>query len=374
MIISKTQKAPKMKNFYLLTLIGLFSFNSVFSSPVPGNTSTDALQLVTNLYAMASGGSPVLVDGTLTQYSTNYSNNLDSYDARKMTNPGENWGMLRNNAVYIVERRRVIEGQDSVFFKMWNMREINYRLELITNNLNFPGRTGILEDKYLKTSTPISLNGNTEIDFAITNDAASAATDRFRIIFSNVTPKGLLPVDFVYSNAVQNNQFVDLTWKAENAAQANIFSIQKSTDGIHFQSTNSVKAGNTDNNQYRFTDETPANGENYYRICSVDNTGKIIMSSNIMKVNVAIGLEGISIYPNPATSGNLNLRIGNQQSGEYNVRLLNSFGQNFMDKKIQYNGGTIIQKIQPSQKIPPGIYQLEIKSQDGKSKTLSVVF
>jgi len=363
-----------MKNFYLLTLIGLFSFNSVFSSPIPDNTSTDAIQLVTNLYAMASSGSPVLVDGTLTQYSTNYSNNLDSYDARKMTNPGENWGMLRNNAVYIVERRRVIEGQDSVFFKMWNMREINYRLELITNNLNFPGRTGILEDKYLKTSTPISLNGNTEIDFAITNDAASSATDRFRIIFSNITPKGLLPVDFVYSNAVQNNRSVDLSWQAENTSQANIFSIQKSTDGIHFQSTNSVKAGNTDNNQYRFTDETPANGENYYRICSVDNTGKIIMSSNIMKVNVETGLEDISIYPNPATSGNLNLRIGNQQAGEYNIRLLNSFGQGFMDKKIQYNGGTLIEKIQPSQKIPPGIYQLEIKSQDGKRKTLSVVF
>ena len=363
-----------MKNFYLLTLLGLFSFNAVFSSPAPNNTSTDAIQLVSNLYVMTNTGSPVLVDGTLTQYSTDYSNALDRYDARKMTNPGFNWGMLRSNNVYIVERRHIIEGTDSVFFKMWGMQVLNYRLELITNNLNFPGRTAILEDKYLKTSTPISLNGNTEIDFAITKDAASSATDRFRIIFSNTTPSGLLPVDFVFSNAVQNNRSVDLTWQTENTAKANIFSIQRSTDGIHFQNTNSVKVNNPDINRYQFTDETPANGENYYRICTIDNTGKIIMSSNVMKVNVANGLEDIGIYPNPATAGNLNLRIGNQQAGEYNIRLLNSFGQNFMDKKIQYNGGTLIQRIQPSQKIPPGIYQLEIRSQDGKRKTLSVVF
>ncbi len=303
-----------MKNFYILTFVGLFCFNAVFSSPNPNNASPDAIQLVTNLYVITSGGSPILIDGTLTQYSTDYSNALDGMDARKMTNPGENWGMLRSNAVYIVERRHIIEGSDSVFFKMWNMRVMNYRLELITNNLNFPGRTGILEDKYLNTSTPISLNGNTEIDFAVTADAASKASGRFRIIFSNSTAAGLLPIDFVFANAVQNNRSVDLTWQTENTGNANIFSIQKSSDGIHFQNTNTVKVNNPDINQYQFTDETPVEGANYYRISSVGISGKVSYSS-IMKVNVASELQSISIYPNPATADNLNLKITNQPSG-----------------------------------------------------------
>lgn len=363
-----------MKNFYLLAFVGLFSFNAASSSPNPYNASSDAIQLVTNLYVVSNTGSPVLVDGTLTQYSTDFSNNLDGYDARKMTNPGFNWGMLRSNHVYIVERRHVIEGADSVFFKMWGMQKLNYRLEIITNNLTFPGRSGVLEDSYLKTSTPVSLNGNTEIDFSVDGTAASCAADRFRIIFSNARPAGLLPVDIVFSNAVQNNNSVDLSWQAENAVNGNVFSIQKSTDGINFHNTQSVKVSSPDAYQFRVSDETPADGENYYRICSLDNTGKVIMYSKVMKVNVATVLDNISIYPNPATSGNLNVKMSHQQAGEYTISLLNSFGQKFMDKKVQYNGGTLIQKIEPSQKIPPGIYQLEIKSRDGKRKTMSVVF
>ena len=183
----------------------------------------------------------------------------------------------------------------------------------------------------------------------------------------------MVPVEFVFSNAVRNNQTVDVTWKAENLSVANIFSIQKSTDGIHFQDASSVKVNDASVSQYDFTDQTPKEGDNYYRISSSDNNGKINYSK-IMKVNVANELDNISIYPNPATAENLNLKMSNLPSGEYTIRLMNSFGQTFLNKKIQYNGGTAIEKIQPAQKIPSGIYRLEIISHDGKRKTMSIVF
>lgn len=362
-----------MKNFYLLLIACLFSFSNVFSSPVPQNTSSDGIQLVTNLYVMTTSGSPILVDGTLTMYAADYSNNLDRYDARKMTNPGENWGMIRSNKTYIVERRHVIEGSDSVFFKMWNMREMNYRLELIATNLNFPGRSAMLLDNYLQTSTPVDLSGNTEIDFNVDGNAASKATDRFQIIISNIKPAGMVPVEFVFSNAVRNNQSVDVNWEAENISKANIFNIQKSADGIHFQNASSVKVNDPSVGQYRFTDNNPREGDNYYRISSADKNGKINYSKT-MQVKVVNELGNISIYPNPATSENLNLKMTNLAAGEYSIRLMNSFGQSFLNKKIQYNGGTVIEKIQPAQKVPPGIYRIEIVSQDRKSKTMSIVF
>jgi hypothetical protein len=306
-------------------------------------------------------------------YNTDFSNNLDRYDARKMTNPGENWGMVRNDAVYIVERRHIIEESDSVFFKMWHMRKMNYRLELITTNLNFPGRSAILIDNYLGTSTPVDLNGNTEIDFSVNNDEASQAADRFRIIISDSKPSGLMPVEFIFSNAVKNNQSVDVTWQAENISQANIFSIQKSPDGIHFQNASEVKVSDPAVSQYRFTDQKPQQGANYYRISSTDKNGKTNYSK-IMKVDVVNELENISVYPNPATAENLNLKMSNLAAGEYTIRLMNSFGQLFVNKKIQYNGGSVIEKIQPSQKVPSGIYRIEVISHDGKRKTMSIVF
>jgi hypothetical protein len=66
--------------------------------------------------------------------------------------------------------------------------------------------------------------------------------------------------------------------------------------------------------------------------------------------------------------------MSNLAAGEYTIRLMNSFGQLFVNKKIQYNGGSVIEKIQPSQKVPSGIYRIEVISHDGKRKTMSIVF
>jgi hypothetical protein len=46
----------------------------------------------------------------------------------------------------------------------------------------------------------------------------------------------------------------------------------------------------------------------------------------------------------------------------------------FLQKKVQYNGGVAIEKIQPAQKVPSGIYRVEIISPDGKRKIVSIVF
>jgi len=363
-----------MKNFALLLTATFLSFNHVFSLSPNNSSSIDGIHLISNLYAITTTGTPVLLDGTLVMYDPDFSNNLDRYDARKMTNPGENWGMIRDNKVYVVERRHIIASADSIFFKMWNMRKgTNYRVQLITSNLNFPGRTAILIDKYLKTSVPVDLSDTTLVNFSITGDAASAAPDRFSLILSNSVPSGLEPVEFLFSDAVKENQAVNINWKADNVSKENIFTIQKSNDGITFFDAATVHVSDPGKSEFKYSDITPKEGNNYYRIATTDKNGKQSFSKT-MKVNVAAGLEGISVYPNPATAENLNLRITNLERGEYTVRLLNSFGQVFVQRKVQYNGGTAIERIQPAQKVPPGIYRVEIISREGKRKTFSIVF
>ena len=362
-----------MKNLALL-LVASLSFNCIFSLPVQGKINTDGIQLITNLYIVPPAKSPVLMDGTLTQFSINYSNDINGMDARKMTNPGENWGMVRDNKVFIVERRHVIEGTDSVFFKMWNMRKgMNYRVEFIAYNLNFPGRTAVLIDNYLKTSVPVVLDDTTNISFNITNEAASAAADRFSLIISNSVSGGLAPVEFIFSSAARASQTVNLSWKAENISKGNIFSVQKSDDGINFFDAATVNVLDPAKRQYEYSDKTPEEGDNYYRIASADKNGKQSYSKT-MKVNVTGELEGVTVYPNPATAENLNLKMSNLTPGEYTIRVLNAFGQVFLQKKVQYNGGVAIERIQPVQKVPSGIYRIEIISHDGKRKIVSIVF
>jgi len=361
-----------MKNFALLLIATFLSLSPVFS--LSKNSSPEEIRLISNLYVITAAGNSVLLDGTLTMYSTDFSNDLDRYDARKMTNPGENWGMIRSNKVYIVERRHIIEGTDSVFFKMWNMRkETNYRVQFIAANLNFPGRSAVLIDNYLKTAVPVSLNDTTYINFNITGEAASAAADRFSLIISNSVSEGLAPVEFIFSNAARTNQTVNLSWKAENISKGNIFSIQKSGDGINFLDAAEVNVSDPAKSQYEYSDNSPKEGDNYYRIATADKNGKLSYSKT-MKVNVAAESGEVTVYPNPATAENLNLKMANLTPGEYNIRIINSFGQVFLQKKVQYNGGVAVERIQPAQKVPSGIYRVEIVSPDGKRKTFSIVF
>ncbi|MEO6838536.1 MAG: T9SS type A sorting domain-containing protein [Ginsengibacter sp.] len=361
-----------MKNLITLVTLLLFVQFTAISSPFNSPDSNDLAQIRSNLYIVAPDGSSVLMDGTLTQYSSSYSNALDGMDARKLSNPGENWGMLRGNTVYVIERRHTIEGNDSIFFKMWNMRIITYRIEFLTTNLNTPGMQAILEDKYLKTSTPINLNGTTNVDFSVTSDPNSLASDRFRIIFSDNIPVAAPMPHFTAIGAFVVNNQVNINWTTENQNNLQGFDIEKSRNNVDFISQNNIEARNT-SNSYHWVDANSEVGDNYYRIRNIGNDGTISYS-NTMKVTIPSEKAGFNIYPNPATANNLNLQMINQQAGTYEIKIVNSFGQQVMTQIINYAGGNGIQKLQPQQNIPPGVYHIEITAPGNIRNVINVVF
>ena len=354
-------------------MVVLFSHFTASSSPTLLSPDPDSAgQIRSNLYIVSPDGVAVLADGNLTQYSTTFSNDLDGMDARKMSNSSENWGMLRNKTVYVIERRHTIESTDSIFIKMWNMRIITYRIKFITSNLNTPGRIGVLEDKFLKTATPFDLNGNTDIDFSVTSDPASAASDRFRIIFKNKTTQ-LPPFAFISEKASEKNNLVNIDWQTANENNIKQFNIESSADGFNYNKLNSITPGKVGSNNYHWVAAFPTSGNNYYRISNVGLDGKL-QYSDVMQVNSGKGIQKISIYPNPASVKNFNLQMINQQAGLYEIKLMNFYGQIFFRKLIQYPGGSSIINMQLSQNIPKGIYQLEIRTTGRMSKVLNVVF
>lgn len=362
-----------MKNIFNLISVLFCSYFTVTNSPLLASPASSLFaQLRANLYAPASDGTNVLMDGTLTQYDTGYSNNVDGMDARKMSNSSENFGMLRNNVVLIIERRHTIEGNDSIFFKMWNMRAVTYRLDLIAYNLNVPGRTGVLQDKYLQTQTPLNLNDTSRINFTVTADPKSYASDRFMIVFST-TSFATLPLTFTSIKAFQQYNSVKIDWMTANETNVKQYDIERSVTGNYFLKLNGIKANNIAINNYQWTDADPAEGYNYYRIRAVNMDGKINYS-NVVKSYFGKESPRINIYPNPASVNNLNLQMISQPPGIYEVRLMNSFGQIFMKKTVQYAGGSSIENISPDKNIPKGFYQLEIKTPLGERKVISLVF
>jgi hypothetical protein len=63
-----------------------------------------------------------------------------------------------------------------------------------------------------------------------------------------------------------------------------------------------------------------------------------------------------------------------QPTGRYEVRLVNYLGRAFMSKSFQHVETNRVENISPSQNIPKGLYQLQIKTPAGEKKVISLVF
>jgi hypothetical protein len=322
-----------------------------------------------NLSVLQNDGSTILLDGNMTQYESDFSTNLDSLDIRKMSNFSENFGLVRNGITLAVERKKTITNADTIFFKLWQTHQTTYQFEFITLNMEQPGLSGYLEDLYLHTKTPISLNDSNFINFSINADTASANAFRFRIIFSTIGQ----PLTFSSLKAFQQNNNVDINWKTENEYNIKQYTLEKSTDGINFFKTFEIKANNTKVNNYDWVDNNPLTGENYYRIQVSKIDGKIEYS-HVVKVVILKGFSFIKAYPNPVQGNNFNLQISNEPAGLYELRLFNQLGYLIMQKSIKHNGGNSTQLIQPSQIIPKGVYQLEIIKPDGTITKIGLIY
>ena len=354
------------KSSALLLAVLLAGFNA-FSSP------TGTITLITsNLYIVNANGTTTLADGDLTQYDTSFSNNIDALDARKMSNPGENIGMMRGTGVFAIERRHTIQNADTIFYKIWNLASSNYQLAFSPTNMAQPGLIAYLQDSYLHTNTPVSLDVPGSVNFSINADPASTDMARFRLIFATAAG-GTLPLTFTGLKAWQQNTAVNINWNTATENNMKDYEVEKSTNGFDYQSIATVKANNLPVNNYSYTDAYPATGANYYRVVSTDLNG-LSKYSSVVKVNIEKGFSLIRVYPNPVVNNTIQLQVVNQPAGQYQARLINSFGQLFTAQPFNHTGGSGTIAITPAQHIPNGIYQLEITGPSGAKTTISVVF
>jgi hypothetical protein len=335
-------------------------------------TSFNSIQrLRMNLYAVNDNSEKWLIDGTLNEFAPNYSNDLDGMDARKLSNSGVNISIRRGNTNIIIERRQTIAIADTISFKIWGAQKRTYQFEFIANTFD-PSLSCLLEDNYLHTSTGIRFNDTTKINFTINNDPASANEFRFRVIFIQRS-FGILPLNFISFNGQKSDNNVWLNWKTENESNVVQYFVERSGDGRSFTNIATIPARNQSSNSYGFADKFPLAKNNYYRIRSIEKDG-ISMFSPIVKINRENYLSDITIFPNPAKSNNLNLRIVNQQPGIYYIRLFNYSGQIFTVKEIKYTGSTRIVDISPAVPLQKGMYQLEVKAPDGTVKLIPLLF
>ncbi len=364
-----------MKKSFTLLFSGLFICLYSYCSPLsfnPYSPSSLVEQIRSNLYVKQGNANPILLDGDLTQYDPSFSNAVDGKDARKMSNFSENMGMARGAYVLVIERRQTITAADTIFYKMWQMQRQSYQLEFITSNLDHPGLQGFLEDSYLKTSTPIDLNGVTTVDFTIDANASSADAYRFRLIFKSIA-SGPLPLTLTSIKAMRQNRDIRIDWTTVNENNLGAYIIEKSDDGNRFSTAMTVKANNLSSNAYSWLDRYPSSGNVYYRIMTTEIDGKVTRSA-IMKVAGGKSNPDMHIFPNPVVNNTIHLEIASQPTGTYSIILLNNKGQAIYEEKINHAVGNFIQTIRPNQTLVKGVYQLQVSTPANTKITEQIIY
>jgi len=188
---------------------------------------------------------------------------------------------------------------------------------LWVNPSNFPAEPSISPQPGPANNGASVING-ASVDFGSTINALriiqsstlespTASFDAIKVAFATTATAawGLLnpsqaglPVEMKSFKALKENNSVKVSWEVGTEANLMGYEIQRSQDGIKFETIGFVDAAGKSN--YSFMDSNPLSGTNLYRVVSIDNDRRLKYSS-IVSINGRKDLY-LSRFPNPTTT------------------------------------------------------------------------
>ncbi len=325
------------------------NINTVF------RTGTGTEQLRIDMINPADG---LVIDGILAQYNNNFSNGVAAEDGQKLFRSNENFYLTRNTKPLMLEGRKLIDDNDTLFLTISGMQQQAYRFAINGSNFaNDANLSAYLKDKFLGTETAISLSGNTDYNFSVTADNNSKAADRFMVVFRSTAS---LPVTLTNVKAYQQNSGINVEWNTQSESGMQQYEVEKSANGTSFTKVNATAAKSGTRNSYNWFDANPTIGANYYRIKAISLNGDVKYSSLVV---VKLNSKGssLTVYPNPIKGNSVQLQLSNVEKGNYSVTLFNQLGQQVMNKTINHIGGSSNQSIALGN-IAAGIYELRLSN------------
>jgi hypothetical protein len=170
-----------------------------------------------------------------------------------------------------------------------------------------------------------------------------------------------LPVSFSNFSANCVQDYVKLKWTTESEIKNDYFEVERSENGLDFNSITRIDGNGTINVQqnYQYIDEQSLFGTSYYRLKQVDFDGKVEYFNPIFldckKTN------NFSIYPNP-NNGSF---VVSGLSEDEDMQLTDALGRTLLSKK-----GEINYEINSLQE---GIYFITIKNKFGLVQSQKIV-
>ena len=344
------------------------SSTSTVFRPMPDNITG---RISTIMYGFETDSSTTVLDGGLVMYRSEYDDNLDLDDVKKLNNTNsENFGLNKSGTIYEIEKKQTINETDTIHYSMRNLKARKYQLVVELKNIEATGMTAYLKDNYTGAVTTLDYSNPYTFEFTPTNAApGSYAPDRFKIYFKQMT---VLPVIFTSLEAYRKNNSINVDWKVQNETNIRHYEIEKSADGVNFSKLgNNVTANNS--RTYQFVDENPQQGLNYFRVKAVENN-RTAKYTNVAKVFFGKNASGIAVFPNPVSDGKINIYITGEQKGDYHTSLFNANGQLIQTTKLGQLNGNTNTTIEIDKELPHGNYILEVIKPDLSKEHINIAY
>jgi hypothetical protein len=134
---------------------------------------------------------------------------------------------------------------------------------------------------------------------------------------------------------------IRLYWATEREENSALFSIERSGNGNTWEEIGTLAAsGNTtQRTPYRFLDETPFSGNNFYRIILEDDDG--VQSVSETKSIKHFGFFDLRLFPNPAALGQpISIYFDGEEHHEFQIELIDKAGARIQRESFESDWGT----------------------------------
>ncbi len=183
--------------------------------------------------------------------------------------------------------------------------------------------------------------------------------------FANALPVTLLEFKGHY---VEND--IVLNWVTATEINNDYFEVQRSADGINYQTIGVVQGSGTslERRSYEFIDRRPFIGKNYYQLLQYDLDGKVNTLEEKVFINVpAEGLDlSVIVFPNPTDAKNINLRINSNSNELIKISIIDFYGIRVFEQTYRNDDILGDLRLEFTNNLPQGIYIIQIEQNSEK--------
>lgn len=181
-------------------------------------------------------------------------------------------------------------------------------------------------------------------------------------------PEIPLPVEMLYFNARLKDGDAILEWATASELNNDRFDVERSSDGIIFETIGEVQGNGTTDLQvvYNFVDIAPRQGLNYYRLKQVDFDGAFEYSeiTFVDFTDTNIRFKAIA-YPNPTNQDEINLRLSTgDELAPVDIRIIDLNGRVFYSNQLIPDDLSNNYKLDIREKLADGVYMILIRQRE----------